>query len=121
MDISRLPAAGHASGGIYRAPARTASIATAAPAGGRGPAAVAPASERERVVQGELLQRERGAYQSTRAYIDERGLEFAQAGDAAGHSRIASGGRAALARYLNHAQVESLSDRLQGRSVNYFV
>ncbi len=125
MDISRLSSAssGHAAGGIYRAATRTASVEAGAAAGARarGPAPVEPTFKGERVVQGELLQRERGTYQSTRAYIDERGLDFRHSGDGARDAAVTGGGRAAITRYLNNAQVEALGDRARGRAVNYFV
>jgi len=73
----------------------------------------------ERVVQGELLQREGMHYQSTRAFLIERSMERAQPAERQPASLYHS--RPAIARYLNHSRPESVPDPTRGRSVNLVV
>ena len=74
----------------------------------------------ERVVQGELLQKERTSYQSTRGFINERNA--GQARPAAGQREPGSSqSHAAIFRYLNNTRPEAISDLTQGKSVNFFV
>ena len=73
----------------------------------------------DEAVNGELLQRGRNSYQSTRAFIDERNFNHAHpAGAQAGNSRQA---RSALLEYANNVRAEARSELTQGVSVNYFV
>ena len=73
----------------------------------------------ERVVQGELLERERAQYQSTRAFLIERSMEGAQPAERQSASPYQT--RPAIARYLNHSQPESVPELTRGRSVNLVV
>jgi len=73
----------------------------------------------ERAVQGELLQRERTSYQSTRGYINERNVS--QARPAAGQRDTGNQSRIAIFQYLNNTRPEAIADLTQGKSVNYFV
>ena len=73
----------------------------------------------ERVVQGELLQKERTPYQSTRGFINERNV--GQARPAAGQREPGSQSHAAIFQYLNNTRPEAISDLTQGKSVNFFV
>ena len=71
------------------------------------------------VVQGELLHREHGWYQSTRAFIDERSLDQAQPAGLQAESFTQA--RAAISRYLNNTRPEAGSEIGQGSAVNFFV
>ena len=71
----------------------------------------------ERVIQGELLHRQHPSYQSTRAFIDERGLDQAQAAGQRAESLRQS--RVAISRYLSNTRPDA--EFSQGRSVNFFV
>ncbi len=73
----------------------------------------------ERAVQGELLQKERTPYQSTRGFIDERNMN--QARPAVGQRDAGGQSRAAIFQYLNNTRPEAVSDLTQGKSVNFFV
>ncbi len=121
MDIARLPSASYAR-----------PVTTSANTGTRvdstsvvEPVRVASDSGRvenersARVVQGELLDRHRDSYQSTREFVNERNLDHSRPADQAGVSPQMS--RSALFRYANNIRPESISELTQGRSVNYFV
>lgn len=120
MDISRLPAAP-----LLR-PASATYTSAASPASAEGVGAVRSSRQAsrggeavERVVQGELLQRERTRYQSTRTFINERRFEHASSGeDQTGAGRPS---RTAISHYLNHTRPEALADLTHGTSVNFFV
>jgi hypothetical protein len=120
MDISRLPVAPlvRPASAAYKSAPQAASVETVVAV--ESSRNTSRSSERfERVVQGELLQRERGSYQSTRAFIDERALDHAVPSE-----RQASGGRqsrSAVSLYLNNTRPETAADLTQGRSVNFFV
>jgi len=73
----------------------------------------------ERVVQGELLQKERTPYQSTHGFISERNMD--QARPAVGSRDTGNQSRAAIFQYLSNTRPEVTSDLTQGKSVNYFV
>jgi hypothetical protein len=73
----------------------------------------------ERVVQGELLQRENTRYQSTRAFLDERAFDQSLTGQR--EVMTAPRSRAAISLYLNNAGREVAATSEQGRSINYFV
>jgi hypothetical protein len=73
----------------------------------------------ERVVQGELLARERTPYQSTRAFLIGRSMERAQPAERQPTSLYQS--RPAIVSYLHHSQPESLPELSRGCSVNLFV
>ncbi len=70
-------------------------------------------------IQGELLQKERSAYQSTRRFINERSAD--QARPAAEERNPTGRSRAAIFQYLNNTRPEAVSDLTQGKSVNFFV
>lgn len=121
MDIVRLPVA---------APPRPASSSSrhvqqphAVEGGGR--TGVSDARARapgafERIVQGELLEREGATrYQSTRAFLIERSVERAQPAEQQPASLYQT--RPAIARYLNHSRPESVPELTRGRSVNLIV
>jgi len=120
MDISRLPAAS-----LLRPPGTGYKSSTQAkPVDSIEPVAASRRSSRsrddgERVVQGELLHRERMLYQSTRAYLDERSFEHALPGTRRGASTPQS--RSAVYHYLSNARPETVADLAPGRSVNFFV
>jgi hypothetical protein len=119
MDISRLPVAtlAPAANTTYNSSARRAS---AAGVESPGPSRRASRGEgAERVVQGELLQRERTLYQSTRAYLDERNFGNARPGEGyAGANRQPGSG---ILLYLNNTRPDAIADLTQGNTVNYFV
>ncbi|TCK17899.1 hypothetical protein DFR30_1153 [Thiogranum longum] len=121
MDVTRLPSASY-----------TRPVTSPASAGAHAgftsvvePVGVANESNRvdnerpARVVQGELLERHRSSYQSTRAFVNEHNLDHSRPADQSGISSLKS--RSALFQYANNIRPESLSDLTQGRSVNYFV
>ncbi len=120
MDISRLSSApaGRPAGSAYSATARSTTVDATAPSAAHQRARSKP--QVERVVQGELLQREPARYQSTRAFIDERGLEYSQSTRAANPAETAHN-RAAIALYLNNARPDAVAESARGRAVNYFV
>jgi len=122
MDITRLPVA------PYARPVTTTAIGastrvyspggvdvTVAAGGARFDNNERPA----RVVQGELLDRQRGTSQSTRAFVNERNLDHSRPADQSGASALKS--RSAIFRYANNIRSESIADLTQGRSVNFFV
>ena len=120
MDISRLPLAPLARPATstvkqIRQPVAAEAVA---PVESSNPHRHARESH-ERVVQGELLQKERAFYQSTRSFIDERTMDRMQTADHQAESPVQS--RSAISRYLNNTRPESLSDLAQGKSVNFFV
>ncbi|GMQ83756.1 MAG: hypothetical protein BMS9Abin06_0496 [Gammaproteobacteria bacterium] len=78
-----------------------------------------PRDSVERVVQGELLQKERTSYQSTRGFINERNVDQARPAVQRGDTAVKS--RAAIFQYLNNTHPEAISDLTQGKSVNFFV
>jgi hypothetical protein len=120
MDISRLP---------VTPPARTANFTTTPPLASRNveaiesvrPAASNRRSEEvfERVVQGELLEHKRNAYQSTQGFINERSADQARPGERQAGGSYSS--RSAVSLYLNNTRPEAAADLTQGRSVNFFV
>ncbi|GMQ88934.1 MAG: hypothetical protein BMS9Abin09_0376 [Gammaproteobacteria bacterium] len=73
----------------------------------------------QQAIQGELLQKERSPYQSTRGFINERSA--AQARPAAEERTPTGQSRAAIFQYLNNTRPEAVSDLTQGKSVNFFV
>lgn len=120
MDISRLPV-------VYNARPVTSTIkATQATAAEQTAPRVERVAVRPRstetfddAMQGELLQRRRDQYQSTRAFIDERNLNRAHPADVqTGNVRQA---RSAILEYANHVRPEPRAELTQGVSVNYFV
>ncbi len=119
MDITRLPSA------PFARPV-TASTNTGARVGvssaveSVGGVNDADSTERPaRVVQGELLGRQRTRYQSTSAFVNERNLDQARPADQSAVSSFTS--RSAIYQYANNIRPESLADLTQGRSVNYFI
>ncbi len=121
MDITRLPSA------PYARPV-TASVSTGARA---NVASVVESvgvvsgerpfgnERRARVVQGELLDRQRDTYQSTRAFVNERNLDQSHPAGESAISALKS--RSAIYQYANNIRPESIADLAQGRSVNYFI
>lgn len=121
MDIARLPVA--APSRFAPLPARqtrtSEDLPVAGPVGGpvRRGAARPPV---EQVVQGELLERRKSAYQTTRAFLDERTLDHTRPADAA-KATVSGPARAAIASYLNHVRPESRGELAQGNSVDLFI
>jgi len=117
MDISRLPLASPGRPATYfRQPQAATSEVEAVEVlqSTRGTRRESPAG---RVVQGELLQRERNVYQSTQGYINERGQD-------AGRNAVTGSdyqSRSAISRYVSHTRPESPGDLTQGRAINFFV
>jgi len=120
MDISRLPltpVTRPASPTFKRPqPARAIAVVESAGATRNRPRG---GGRYERVLQGELLRRERLPYQSTHAFINERA--FGQANPADRQAGDGYQSRPAVTRYLGNTRPETLSDLTQGRSVNFFV
>jgi len=117
MDISRLPAPlSRAVSTAYKPVASSATVETVASS------RRAPRSDEgfARVVQGELLARERTPHQSTRSFINERLFEQA-AGSESRSDRGQQPRPAAISQYLNHTRAETHTDLTQGRAVNFFV
>lgn len=73
----------------------------------------------EKVVQGELLERERTLFQSTRSFINERSLD--QARPAQQEAAPANSSRSAITHYLSHVRPEPVAELTQGRSLDFFV
>ncbi len=120
MDIARLPAAPYARPAtpnvspVHRVAGESVEAARAT-ANGSG----ASRERSARVVQGELLGRQRDTYQSTRAFVNERNIDRSRdAGEPAISSYQA---RSALYQYANNIRTESIADQTRGRSVNFFV
>jgi len=121
MDITRLPFA------PYARPVTTPVNASPHATPGGAVESVSAAGDgarlgRERparVVQGELLDRQRDTYQSTRAFVNERRLDQSRPADQPGVSTLQS--RSALFQYANNIRPESIADLTQGRSVNFFI
>ena len=78
-----------------------------------------PAGVPEAVLQGELLEQPRPLFQSTRAFLTERSLDRAQPAERQPASPDRS--RPAINRYLNHSRPESVTELIQGRSVDLLV
>ena len=120
MDISRLPIAPLARPATspFKNTRQAASAEPVAPVERLNPQTRARESV-ERVVQGELLQRERAPYQSTRAFINQRTLDQTRPAD---HQAAPPGlARSAISRYMNNTRPESLSELTGGKAVNFFV
>lgn len=121
MDITRLPSAPYTrpvtASTNHSARAGTASVVE--PVGAANGSDQVVNERPARVVQGELLDRQRDSYQSTRAFVNERNLDQSRPADQSGVSSLKS--RTALFQYASNVRPESLSDLTQGRSVNYFV
>lgn len=120
MEISRSSLAasgGRTAGTAYTSTARATAVEQPAPAAARS--RVRGGEQVERVVQGELLQRESARYQSTRAFINERAFDQSLSG----HREAATvpRSRAAISLYLNNTGREVVAGPAQGRSINYFV
>lgn len=79
----------------------------------------------ERVVQGEVLQRQRSAYSSTQDYLSSRLLDGAVAGDDVSPDRQgrAGAGRSgyAVGAYLSHTRELIQPEFNRGKQVDYFV
>jgi len=121
MDITRLPSAPFAR--PVTASVNTGArvdVTSAVESVGRGNEGNRTSSERPaRVVQGELLSRQRTSYQSTRAFVNERNLDQARPADQSAIPSLKL--RSAIYQYVNNIRPESLADLTQGRSVNYFI
>ena len=117
MDITRLPVTPLAR--PTSAPQQGTRQPASVEAVARADAQPRVRESRERVVQGELLQRQRASYQSTRSFINERNLDQARpAGEPAASPQQS---RLALNRYASNVRPEPVSELTQGRSVNFFV
>lgn len=121
MDIARLSSAGYATS-AYPVPSRSRERVldlvreVEAPAPAREPV--------ERVVQGEVLQRQRTVYSSTRDYLDSRLFDgsYATDEDSASEARANPGqSQRALGAYLSHTQDFIQPDINRGRQVDYFI
>jgi len=120
MDISRLPLVPLARPATpsFRSTQQVASKEAVQPVETSNPRARTRESF-ERVVQGELLHRERTLYQSTRAFIQERAMDQTQPADHRTESFKQS--RSAISHYLSHTRAETLSELTRGKAVNFFV
>ncbi len=120
MDISRLPVTPSARAANFTSTPSLASRNVDAVESVR-PAASNRRSEEvyERVVQGELLEHERNAYQSTQGFINERSADQARPSEL--HTTGSYLSRSAVSLYLNNTRPEAAADLTQGRSVNFFV
>jgi len=121
MDITRLPSAPYARPVIPSLNTGTrVNVTNAVEPGGVVSEGRSSANERPaRIVQGELLDRQRDNYQSTRAFVDERHLDQSRPAGQSGPSALQS--RSAILQYANNTRPESVADFTQGRSVNFFV
>ena len=120
MDITSLPVMppGRPASASPQGTRQTASLEAVARADSA--AARARANEpRERVVEGELLQRRPLFWQSTRSFIDERNLEKAHPAGQAATSPPQS--RLAVTRYISNISPDPASAPTQGRSLDFFV
>lgn len=120
MDILALPVRplGRPASSSAKPTQQPLAVEAAAWVQGSGSAARAPGAF-ERVVQGELLDRQATPYQSTRAFLTERSMERAQ--PAGRQSESPHQSRPAIASYLHHSRPESVPDLTQGRSVDLLV
>jgi hypothetical protein len=121
MDISRLPVTLplQQSPASIRTSKQPASVEVVEPVEKISPRRQQTHESFTRAVQGELLQKERTPYQSTRGFINERNM--AQARPAAGQRDTGVQSRAAIFQYLNNTRPEAVSDLTQGKSINFFV
>lgn len=123
MDIARLPSAAYATP-TYPVPSRSrervlelvSEIDAAHPA--REPV--------ERIVQGEVLQRQRTAYSPTQDYLNSRLFDGAYASDedaAAAQQARTSAGQAqrAACAYRSHTRELIQPDLNRGKQVDYFI
>lgn len=122
MEISRLPSTAY-SASAYPVPSRNrervlelvAEVDTVRPV--REPS--------ERVVQGEVLQRQRTAYSSTQDYLNSRLFDGAYVSDDEGAEARASAnpGQAqrAAGAYLSHTREFIQPDVNRGKQVDYFI
>ncbi len=122
MDIARLSSSGYATP-AYPVPSRGRERVldlvreVEAPVPAREPA--------ERVVQGEVLQRQRTVYSATQDYLESRLFDGAYAADedAANPQARANPGQSqrAVGAYLSHTQDFIRPDINRGRQVDYFI
>ncbi len=82
-----------------------------------------PRPDRERVVQGEVLQRQQTAYSATRDYLNSRVYDGSYANDDSGASRRPAGNTSAQAvgAYLSHTRELIQPDSGRGKQVDYFI
>ncbi len=121
MDISRLPSAPYARPvtASQNTGARVDVTSAAGAVGAAGEGRPSPSERPDRIVQGELLDRQRDNYQSTRAFVNERRLDQSRPAGQPGPSALLS--RSAIFQYANNTRPESVADFTQGRSINFFV
>jgi len=121
MDIARLPSAPYARPvtASVNASTRANTTGVVEPVGAANDTRQFDNERPARVVQGELLDRQRDTYQSTRAFVNERNLDHSRPADQSGVPALKS--RAAILQYANNIRSESIADLTQGRSVNFFV
>lgn len=122
MDIARIPSAGYAAS-AYPVPSRNrervlelvAEVDAGRPAREPG----------ERVVQGEVLQRQRTAYGPTQDFLNNRLFDGAYAAyeDAADSQSRAGAGQAGrvVGAYLSHTRELIQPDVNRGKQVDYFI
>lgn len=120
MDISRVPVAlALQASPVHNRTVRPSAFVAAVEPVGRAGARPHGRASFERVVQGELLQRERTPYQSTRGFVAEHNMSRARF---AGEPRNPGNpSRAAIHQYLNNTRPEAIAEQARGRSVNFFV
>lgn len=123
MDIARLPSAGYAAS-AYPVPGnrtreRVLELVSEVDAVPRVREPV------ERIVQGEVLQRQRTAYSSTHDYLNSRLFDGAYVSDedaAAAEARSNPGqAQRAAGAYLSHTRELIQPDINRGRQVDYFI
>lgn len=73
----------------------------------------------ERVLQGELLERNRHPWSNTLSFLNERGRDQASPVEREAVSHYTN--RGAISQYLNHAGPESVAELTQGKAVDYFI
>ncbi len=121
MDITRLPSApyGRPVTASLNSSSRVDSVNAFEPVGEADDRYPFENERPSRVVQGELLDRQRDFYQSTSAFVNERNLDQTRPADQPGASALKS--NAAILQYANNTRPESIADLTRGRSVNFFV
>lgn len=120
MDISRVPVAlAPQAAPVHNRTIRPSASVEAVESAGRTGQRPRSRESFERVVQGELLQRERTPYQSTRGFVAEHNMGRARYANEQRDSGNSS--RTAIHQYLNNTRPEAIAERARGKSVNFFV
>ncbi|HEY9198575.1 MAG TPA: hypothetical protein VIR60_04345 [Gammaproteobacteria bacterium] len=122
MDIARLPSAGYAAS-AYPVPSRNRERVLELVA--EVDAVPRVREPVERIVQGEVLQRQRTAYSPTQDYLNSRLLDGAYISDedtAAAEARTNPGhAQRAAGAYLSHTRELIQPDINRGKQVDYFI